>query len=76
MPNYRATLDTMIEGRPTAEGAEVKILSEERAKAYKAAGLIEEIKEEAETKADKKAKETLAEEAKKIDTSSDKRTEK
>lgn len=76
MPNYRATLDTMIEGRPTAEGAIVRGLSDDKVKSYKAAGLIEEIKEDAETKAEKKANEVASEEAKKIDTSSDKRTEK
>jgi hypothetical protein len=80
MTEYRAVLDTVIEGRPTAEGALIRGLSDDKAKAYIGAGLIEEIKPEADEKAkskdEKKADEAFAEAAKKIDTSADKRTEK
>ena len=76
MKKYRAKLDSMIAGRPVAKGDEVKGLSEDRVKAYLSAGLIEEDKPEALTKDEKKADEIFAEAAKKIDTTSDKRTEK
>lgn len=76
MPNYHAKHDTMIEGRPTAKGALVKGLTTEKVKVYVDAGLIEEVKDEPQSKDAKKADEVFAEAAKKIDTTSDKRTEK
>lgn len=76
MTKYRAKLDSMIAGRPVAKGDEVKGLSDDRAKAYLEAGLIEEDKPEAPTKEEKKADTVFTEAAKKIDTTSDKRTEK
>lgn len=76
MTEYRAKLDTMIEGKPTAEGALVKGLSDDKVKAYVEAGLIEEVKAETKTKDEKKADQVFADAAKKIDTTSDKRTEK
>ena len=72
MKEYRAKLATIIKGKPTAEGSLVK-LSDDDAKVYKSAGLIEEVKVDAK---DKKADEKASAEAKKIDTSGDKRVEK
>lgn len=69
---FVAAEDSIIEGRPTAKGAEVKGVSEDALKSYIKAGLVEELKEE---KLSDDAKQ-LAEDAKKIDTTSDKRTEK
>lgn len=76
MTSYRAKHDTMIAGRPTAEGTEIRGLSDEKAKAYVGAGLIEEIKPEKVSKGQAKSDETFSAAAKKIDTSADKRTEK
>lgn len=76
MTKYRATLDTMIEGKPVREGAEVKGLSEDKAKAYLKAGLIEEDKPDTKSKDAEKGDKVFEEAAKRINTSSDKRTEK
>lgn len=72
---YVAALDTMIEGKPTREGAFVKGLSEEKLQAYLDAGLIKEP-ESGETKEEAKVNKALEEGAKRIDTTGDKRTEK
>ena len=80
MTEYRAKIATMIEGRPTSEGAVVTGLTDDRAKAYVKAGLIEEIKpdedEKSKSKEEKAADTAFTDAAKKIDTSADKRTEK
>lgn len=69
---YYAAEDSIIEGKPTAQGAEVKGVPEDALKAYIKAGIVKEMKDE-ELSAEAKQ---LQEDAKKIDTTSDKRTEK
>ncbi|CCF19158.1 protein of unknown function [Pseudorhizobium banfieldiae] len=73
---YRAKIDTMIDGKPVREGAEVNGLSEDKAKGYLKAGLIEEDKPAAKDKDTEKTDKVFEDAAKRIDTTSDKRTEK
>ena len=73
MKKYRAKIDTVIEGAPKAEGADIdaRNIPEDRLDGYLKAGLIEEIKPGKEGKADK-----ASAEANKVDTTEDKRLEK
>ncbi|SPL65354.1 hypothetical protein [Ochrobactrum soli] len=55
MKQYHVKLDTIIQGRPVFE-KDIISLSDEDAKGYKAAGLIAEVKNEADdAKAEEKA---------------------
>lgn len=72
MKQYILKHSSIVEGKPLAEGALVK-LADDKAKPYKDAGIIEEVKED---KEDAKAAKDAKAEAKKIDTSDDKRVEK
>lgn len=69
---YVAAIDTMIEGKPTRKGVEVKGLEEDKLKAYVSAGLLEEFKPQDLSKEDQ----ALADSAKAIDTTADRRTDK
>jgi hypothetical protein len=73
---YVAALDTIFEGKPVREGVpvDVKGMAEERVQEYLDAGLIE-LPDEPSKEAVETSKQ-LSEEAAKIDTSGDKRTEK
>jgi len=73
---HRAKIDTVVEGKPYAAGAEIKpALDDKRAKSYVAAGLIEEDKGAEDEKLSKDEKQLL-EDAKKIDSTGDKKLEK
>lgn len=53
MKEYRVKHQTVIEGKPVSEGHTLR-LSDDKAKVYKSAGLIEEVKVDDEKKSDVK----------------------
>lgn len=60
MNDYRAKIDTVVDGKPARAGEDIKGLTAEKAEAYEKAGLIEKISNDSEpvaTKGKDKSKE-------------------
>lgn len=53
MNDYRAKIDTIVDGKPAREGEDIKGLTAEKAEAYEKAGLIEKIGKDSEAVAAK-----------------------